>query len=73
MNKTQPNVVVFSLAVVALLLIPVNAMASVVTNVDTPINQVLISPCNGETAATWRSWPPPPLRCRTLQMPSASW
>lgn len=49
MNRTQPSVVVFSLAFAALLLIAANAMASVVTNVDIPINEAVINPCNGET------------------------
>lgn len=51
MNRTQPSVVVFSLVITALLLIAVNAIARVVTNVDIPISGTVVNPCNAENVA----------------------
>jgi hypothetical protein len=46
---TRTRVVVSSLAMAALLLIAVNAMAEIVTNVDIPLSGAVFNPCNGET------------------------
>ncbi len=50
MNKVK-RIVVSSLAMAALLLIAVNAMARVVTNVDIPVSGTVVNPCNGENVA----------------------
>ena len=49
MNWINRSVVVYLLAMAALLLIPVNVMAEVVINVDIPVSGTVFNPCNGET------------------------
>jgi hypothetical protein len=50
MNTNERIVVaVFSLALAALLLIPLTAMARAVANVRIPVSGVVFNPCNGET------------------------
>src|ERR1700740_3457850 len=50
MNTNERIVVaVFSLALAALLLLPLTAMARAVANVHIPVSGVVFNPCNGET------------------------
>ena len=49
MNRINRSVVVYSLAMTALLLIAVTVMAAIVMNVDIPISGAMLNPCNGET------------------------
>jgi hypothetical protein len=49
MNRFKSIVLVSSLAIAALLMIPVKAMAAVLTNIDIPISGAVFNPCNGET------------------------
>ena len=49
MNRITRSVMVYSLAMAALLLIAVTVMAAIVINVDIPVSGAVINPCNGET------------------------
>ena len=49
MNRINRSVVVYPLAVTALVLIAVTVMAAIVMNVDIPISGAMLNPCNGET------------------------
>jgi len=49
MNTINRSVVVYSLAMAALLLIAVTVMAAILINMDIPVSGAVINPCNGET------------------------
>lgn len=49
MNKINGVVLVFSLVLLGVLLITINASAAVITNIDIPISGTVFNPCNGET------------------------
>ena len=49
MNRINRSVVVYSLAMAALLLIAVTVMAAIIINLDIPISGAVFNPCNGET------------------------
>jgi len=50
MSRIGSIVLVSSLAMLGLLIIAVNAMAAVTTNIEIPISGAVFNPCNGETA-----------------------
>jgi len=49
MNRINRSLVVYSLAMAALLLIAVTVMAAIVVNVAIPFSGATLNPCNGET------------------------